>query len=302
MAETKKSLVTRINKMEMKGFKSFANPINVEFGGQFNCVLGPNGSGKSNILDSLCFVLGKAGAKGLRADKTANLIYNGGKSKKASSTGEVHIYFDNKSKIFPKDTEEVKISRVVKLNGSSVYKINDETVTRQQITDMLGIAHINPDGYNIILQGDIVRLVEMSPNERRMIIEEISGISIYEDKKGKAERELGRVEQQLKEADIVLAERGTYLKELKKERDQALKFKELDEKIKRNKATVVVRKKTDRESKIKDLETKMSADQKKVDPIQNSIDSLKEQIIAKKKAIDDVSREVEEKGEKEQVE
>lgn len=299
-AETQTN-VTRINKMVMKGFKSFANKTEIPFQTSFNCILGPNGSGKSNVLDSLCFVLGKSGAKSMRAEKSANLIYNGGKSKKAAKQGEVHIYFDNSSGVFPVDGDEVKISRVVKQNGSSDYKIDGETVTRTQIVDLLSHAKINPDGYNIILQGDITRLVEMSPLERRGIIEEISGISIYEDKKNKAQRELDRVEEQLKDADIVLAERKTYLTELKKERDQAMKFKELDEKIKRNKATVLHRKITDREKKIEELDKKIIEEQEKVADIQSDIDEKKKEVLERKKEIDEISREIEDKGEKEQV-
>jgi chromosome segregation protein len=287
--------------MEMKGFKSFADKTVVEFGDDFNCILGPNGSGKSNVLDSLCFVLGKAGSKGLRAEKTANLIYNGGKSKKPAKKGEVHIWFDNETGIFPVEENDIKISRVVKTSGQSDYLINDEISTRTNIQDLLAHAKIDPDGYNIILQGDIVRLIEMSPNDRRGIIEEISGISIYEEKKEKAVRELERVEEQLKEADIVLKERKSYLTELKKERDQALKFQELDEKIKRNKKTVLSRKHAEKTSKIEGLNEKTAKEQEIIDAQQEIIDSLKEQILEKKKEIDAISREVEEKGEKEQV-
>ena len=170
--------------MEMKGFKSFATKTEILFGDNFNCILGPNGSGKSNVLDSLCFVLGKAGAKGLRVEKSSNLIYNGGKTKKPAKEGEVSIWFDNSNGVFSGIEEtEVKITRIIKGTGQGVYKINDKTVTRTQILDLLAIAHINPDGYNIILQGDIVKLIEMSAVERRQIIEEIAGINIYEDKK-----------------------------------------------------------------------------------------------------------------------
>ena len=292
---------TRIMRMQMKGFKSFADKTTVEFGDDFNCILGPNGSGKSNVLDALCFVLGKAGSKGLRAEKTANLIYNGGKNKKPAKKGEVHIWFDNSSKIFPVEDEEIKISRVVKSSGQSDYLINDQTSTRTNIQDLLAHAKIDPDGYNIILQGDIVRLVEMSPNDRREIIEEISGISIYEEKKTKAVRELERVEEQLKEADIVLSERKNYLDELKKERDQALKFKELDEKIKRNKKTVLSRKHKQKQEKIDQLQEKSSAAQQEIDSQQEKIDELKEQVLEKKRAVDEVTKEVEQKGEKEQV-
>src|SRR3989338_1521833 len=175
--------MTKINKIIMKGFKSFANRTELLFGGDFNCVLGPNGSGKSNVLDALCFVLGKSSSKDLRAEKAGNLIYNGGKLKNPAKEGEVSIYFDNSKKVFTTDDPHVKITRIIKPSGQSKYKINDKTRTRQQILDLLSIAKINPDGYNIILQGDIIRLVEMSSVERRGIIEEIAGIGVYEEKK-----------------------------------------------------------------------------------------------------------------------
>ena len=151
----------------MHGFKSFASRTELLFGGDFNCVLGPNGSGKSNVLDSLCFVLGKSGAKGLRAEKSANLIYNGGKHKDPAKQGEVSIFFDNKDKTFPTEEDEIKITRIITSSGQSKYKINDKTRTRQQILDLLSLAKIDPNGYNIILQGDIVRFTEMPSVDRR---------------------------------------------------------------------------------------------------------------------------------------
>ncbi|MFT4326159.1 MAG: AAA family ATPase, partial [Candidatus Woesearchaeota archaeon] len=218
--------MTRVLKLETKGFKSFANKTEIVYGEGFNVILGPNGSGKSNVLDALCFVLGKSGAKGLRAEKSANLIYNGGKSKTPAKQGEVSIYLDNSDNDFPLDTKIIKISRIIKQNGTSTYLINGEKHTREQILELLGNADIDPNGYNIILQGDIVRLVEMSPVERRGVIEEIAGIAVYEDKKRKAMNELDKIEHNLNEAEIILKEREGYLKEMKKERDQALQFKE----------------------------------------------------------------------------
>ncbi|MFH1506787.1 MAG: AAA family ATPase, partial [archaeon] len=111
--------MTLIQKIHMKGFKSFANKTELQFGDKFNCILGPNGSGKSNVIDALCFVLGKTSAKGLRAEKSANLIYNGGKTKNPAKEGEVGIVFDNSSKIFPLDTDMVKITRIIKDTGQS---------------------------------------------------------------------------------------------------------------------------------------------------------------------------------------
>jgi len=294
--------MTRINKMMMKGFKSFGQKVELEFGEKFNCILGPNGAGKSNVLDSLCFVLGKGSAKGLRADKAANLVYNGGKKKEPAKQGEVSIFFDNSKKTFPTDEDYVKITRIIKKTGQSVYKINDETRTRQQILDLMSIANIDPDGYNIILQGDIVRLVEMSANERRMIIEDIAGISIYEEKKHKALKELEKVEEKLNEADIILSERKTYLKELKKDRDQALKYKDLADNLKRSKATYNNMQIKSRNEKLEKLEKEIKKREAEVEATQQQIDQLKKVIEEKKAEVKALATEIEEKGEKRQVE
>ena len=140
-----------INKLACKSFKSFANKTELLFGKTFNVVLGPNGSGKSNLMDALCFVLGKSSAKEMRAEKSSNLIFNGGKKGSPSKEAEVTIEFNNTNKEFPVDSKEVKISRIVKQNGNSIYKINEDVRTRQQVIDLLHSAKINPDGHNIVL-------------------------------------------------------------------------------------------------------------------------------------------------------
>jgi len=293
--------MTKIQKIQMKGFKSFANKTELLFGDKFNCILGPNGSGKSNVIDALCFVLGKSSAKEMRAEKSANLIYNGGKTKKPAKEGEVSLFFDNKSKVFPIEADSIKITRIITQSGQSKYKINDKNRTRQQIIDLLSHANINPDGYNIILQGDIVRLVEMTPLERRGIVEEIAGISIYEEKKEKALRELTKVEEKLNEAAIILTERETYLQELKKERNQAKKFKELDDNIKRNKATILSARMKEKQDKIAGLEKSIADNTKGIEKIRKEIDDLKKKMAEQKKKIEDINKEVEKRGEKEQV-
>jgi chromosome segregation protein len=290
-----------ITKLEMKGFKSFGNKVDIVFGDKFNCVLGPNGSGKSNIMDSLCFVLGKSSAKGLRAEKSANLIYNGGKSKQPAKQGEVSIWFSNEKEAFGIPGKELKLTRIIKQSGQSTYKINDKVMTRQQVLELLSRASVNPDGYNIILQGDIISLVEMSTIERRKIIEEIAGINIYEEKKEKALRELTRVEERLSEADIILAERQTYLKELKNERDQAKKFRDLDDKIKQNKATMLHLGISDKEDKSAKLQKTIDEIRVTITKQQEAIVKLRDEIEAKRKEITKINKEVEEKGEKEQV-
>lgn len=293
--------MTKINKIVIGGFKSFANKTEFLFGDKFNCILGPNGSGKSNVLDAICFVLGRMGTKSLRAEKSANLIFNGGKQKKAADKGEVHIYFDNASKVFPVETSEVKISRFIRKNGQSVYKINDKTHTRNEIIDLLSAARINPDGYNIILQNDIMRFVEMSPIERRQIVEEISGISVYEERKHKALLELEKVEKKFNDMEIVLNERKTHLKELKKDRDQALKFKELKEGIESSKATYVHLQMEKKDDGKKKLEKDVSELQEKLSTAEKRVEEYKQLVQQKKNEIEQITHDIERKGEVEQI-
>lgn len=297
----KAAKATKINKLVLDGFKSFGKYTELQFGEDFNVILGPNGSGKSNVLDALCFVLGKSSSKQLRAEKSANLIYNGGKTKQPSKAAEVSIVFDNKNKTFPMPDEEIKVSRIVRADGQSKYKINGTTKTRQELIELLNHANINPDGYNIILQGDIIRLVEMSPIERRQIIEEIAGIGMYEEKKQQALNELQKVGEKLNEAEIILKERETHLKELKKDRDHALRYKELNDKIKQNKASYLKRKIDKKIQEIEQLEKKSSGHKKKLDQHRNEINTIRNEIGSRKQKIADINKEIEQKGEVEQI-
>jgi len=209
-----------IEEIKIHGFKSFPKLTEIPFQKGFSAILGANGSGKTNITDAICFVLGKTSAKQMRAEKSSNLIYNGGKKGNPMKFAEVSLFFNNETGIFPLEEKQVKISRVVKDNGNSVYRLNNNVRTRQEVVDLLNVAHLNPDGHNIILQGDITRFTLMPPKERGELIEEIAGISVYEEKKNKAMLELERVQGKLNDANIILTERGTYLKELKDLREK----------------------------------------------------------------------------------
>jgi len=151
---------------------------------------------------------------------------------------------------------------------------------------------INPDGYNIIMQGDIIKAVEMHPNERRQLIEEISGISIYEEKKIKAIRELENVEQRLKEAEIILAERATHLKELKNDRDEALKFKEMNNRIKESKATLISIRIEKREDEKKLHLKRMEECNTELNLLKGKIDKLKQETHEKRQEIEKITKEI----------
>lgn len=293
--------MTRIINMTAKGFKSFANKSEFLFSDGFNCIIGPNGSGKSNVLDALCFVLGRTSVKSLRAEKSAALIYNGGKTKQPAKEGMVEITFSNDDNVFPIDAPTVTVTRAVKQTGVGVYKINGEKVTRAQIQELLMNARIDPDGHNIILQGDIIHMIDMSNNERRQVIEDVAGISVYEERKQKALKELEKVDQKLNDTEIILTERETHIKELKSERDQAIKYKEVVDKINTAKALRVRASIRERTTKIDVAQKALDEAREKIKAINEKNAELTEKINNSKKEIAKINEEIEQKGEKEQV-
>ncbi|MBI4451377.1 chromosome segregation protein SMC [Candidatus Woesearchaeota archaeon] len=255
----------------------------------------------SNIMDAMCFVLGKTSSKSMRAEKSANLIYNGGKTKQPAKQAEVSIVFDNSEKTFPTDEQEVKLTRIVRHDGQSVYKINGKPRTRQEMLDLLSLSKIDPDGYNIILQGDITRFIEMSPVELRQIVEEIAGISIYDDKKNQALNELAKVEEKLSQADIVLREREKQMKELKKDRDQAMKYKGLNDQIRQNKATFLKKQIDEKDEERGKLDASMSKLKAKIEEISKRIAQHRQGINEKREQIKTIAEEIQTKGKAEEI-
>lgn len=285
---------SHIKRMKLKGFKSFANPTVLKFEEGFNTVVGANGSGKSNVFDALCFVLGRMSSKGLRADKLGNLVFNGGKNLKPAKEAEVEIFLDNASRsLMENGPEEVKVSRIVKKDGSSKYLLNNTKVTRTEIVEILRRASIDPDGYNIILQGDIMKIVNMTSVERRELIEEISDISGYEEKREKAMKKLGGIEDDLKEADLLLDEKTKFLKELKSEKEQAEKYHQTKEDLRFNNLLLVKAKllKNALIKKRKEEELKISED--KIAEIKEKLDNYEQRISEINNEISNVEKEIE---------
>ncbi len=271
----------------MHGFKSFVKKTEIPFTPGINVILGPNGSGKSNISDALCFVLGRLSIKSMRAARAKNLIFMGTKSIGPAKEASVEIVFDNEDKTFSLETKEISIKRIVRKNSQSIYKINNETKTRQEILALLAQAGIDPNGFNIILQGEIQNFVRMQPEDRRKIIEEVSGISIYEMRKEKSLKELNKTEDKLKEVTTILRERTIFLNNLEKERQQALRYKRLEKDIKRYKASIIYHDLTKKKKEAEVIEGGISKTRKEVDKskkvsltIQANIENMESKVLS----------------------
>jgi len=263
--------MTYIKKMVIQGFKSFARKTEIPFENVMNVIVGPNGSGKSNITDALCFVLGRLSIKSIRAAKAANLLFSGNKIYKGSQEASVELFFDNSNKTFALNEKEVTIKRIVRKNGQSIYKINNQTKTRQDLLELLSHAGIDPNGFNIVLQGEIQSLVKSTSEDRRKIIEEVAGISIYETRKQKSLRELEKTEEKLKEVASVLKERNVYLKNLNKEKEEAISFKKLEETISRSKATILTRNTNEKEKDLWGINKIIENNEKEVEKLREQI-------------------------------
>ncbi len=276
----------------MQGFKSFARKTEIPFENAMNVIVGPNGSGKSNVTDALCFVLGRLSIKSIRAAKAANLLFSGNKSYKASQEAFVELVFDNSEKDFSIDSEEVSIKRLVRKNGQSVYKINGETKTRQELLELLAQAGIDPQGFNLVLQGEIASFVKMNADERRKIIEEVAGISVYEARKEKSLKELKKTEEKLKEVSAVLKERSVYLKNLDKERQDALNYKKLEERVKRCKATILSKKVDTKKKDVEKVNSSIAEKQSEISKVKNKIAEKQGEIDKIEKAIEEINKKI----------
>ncbi|MGD0159919.1 MAG: chromosome segregation SMC family protein [Candidatus Bathyarchaeia archaeon] len=215
-----------IKKIELKGFKSFGpQGVKVSLDKGFTAITGPNGSGKTNILDAFLFSLGELSTRRLRAETAAKLLFNG--SEKAglerAKMAKVVIQFDNSDGRMPVDTITVTISREVYRNGQSVYRLNGRRISRAHSLEILSMAGISSMSQNIILQGTITRLTDISPMERRKIIEDLVGIGQYDDEKAQAEEKLRAADISIRTAMGRIDEVQKRLDDLERERNELLR-------------------------------------------------------------------------------
>jgi chromosome segregation protein len=212
-----------IKRIELKGFKSFGpQTVKVNLDKGFTAITGPNGSGKTNIMDSLLFSLGELSTRRLRAENASKLIFHG--SEKAglekSRMAKVIIQFDNSDGIMPVDTTTVTIGREVYRNGQSVYRLNGRRISRQHIIEILSVAAISSASQNIIPQGTITRLTDLTSLERRKIIEDLVGIGQYDAEKAGAEEKLRTADIAIRTAMGRIDEVQKRLDDLERERNQ----------------------------------------------------------------------------------
>jgi chromosome segregation protein len=224
-----------LKRVKLRNFKSFAGSTEVPFQPGFTGVAGPNGMGKSNISDAILFVLGPTSSKALRADRLTHLFFNGGASKKPATECEVSLVFENEDRLLPVEAKEVEITRYVKLAPSdpngyySYFYVNGRRSTQGEIDSLLSHARLSGDGYNLVQQGDVNRIVSMGPIPRRGLVERLAGIAQYDEELEKADAKRTDLETNLGRIQTLLSEIQGRLSALESQRLQAIQYKQLQE-------------------------------------------------------------------------
>lgn len=285
----------------MENFKSFGRKLNIPFFQGFTAITGPNGSGKSNIIDAILFVLGPRSSKVMRAGRLTDLIFNGGKKhKNPAKYCKVSLVFDNKERKMPIDADEVCLTRMIKRaplkdnpdNYYSYFYINDRSASYNEFLNVLTHARISGEGYNIVKQGDITYIVEMGSVDRRRIIDDIAGISSFDEDIKKAEKEKNDAEVNLERINIILNEISNQIKQLKKERDEAYRYKELKDKLYETKAMIAYKKKQEILGQIAEIQRQIESYESERKKIERQRDQLKKQYDETQKKLEEIEKEI----------
>ena len=216
-----------IKALKLKGFKSFADETEIRFSEGINCIVGPNGCGKSNIVDALKWVVGDTSPKGMRASNLKDVIFKGSEGRRASKSAEVTITL-LKDDLF--SLSEIEITRKVKANGDSEFLINGKKVRLKDIQEFFASVGLGNKDYAFFEQGQIDRVLRMRPQERRALIDEAAGITLFKEKKAETLKELQEAEQNLESVRGVIEEVAKNLRTLKNQAEKAKRFKELRQK------------------------------------------------------------------------
>ncbi len=222
----------KFKKMEICGFKSFADKLEVSFDSGVTAIVGPNGCGKSNVADGIRFVMGETSAKSMRGSSMQDVIFNGTQTRKPLSYCEVALHFDNTERIFPLEYNDVVLSRKLYKSGESEYAINKNPVRRKDIVDALRDSGLGRDSYCVIGQGKIDSLLSVKPEDRRSIFEEAAGIAKFKSRKQEATNKLERTRDNLTRLNDIIYELENQIGPLTKQSENAKKFLEYRERLK----------------------------------------------------------------------
>ena len=281
-----------LKRLELQGFKSFADKTILEFKPGITAVIGPNGSGKSNISDSIRWVLGEQSMKSLRGSKSEDIIFSGTQNRKSLGFAEASIVIDNSSGDLPVEFDEVTVTRKIYRSGETGYFINKVPCRLKDILELFMDTGIGRDGYSIIGQGKIDEILSNKSEDRRRIFEEAAGIVKYRARKSESEKKLEQTKLNLLRINDILSEIESGIEPLRIQSERAKRFLELHESLKdvevglfvynienyKEKLSQIVEDLGIIENQKNDEESKLNNLQGKKIELKNKIDSLIEEI------------------------
>ena len=311
-----------ITEIVLDNFKSFGRKTRIPLYDDFTTISGPNGAGKSNIIDGVLFALGLARTRGMRAQRLPDLIYNPGHEQgprdgDGPAEASVEVTLDNSDGTLSRaqvvtaagserigDVDEITVRRRIKEtedNYYSYYYLNGRSVNLSDIQELLAAAGITPEGYNVVMQGDVTGIINMTPHERREIIDEIAGVAEFDTKKEAAFEELDAVTDHISEAQTRIDEKKRRLDRLQDEREQALEYQRLQderEEYERYEDLAELEAKREalrvREDELKDLEATLEDRRATLEQREQQVTRLQDELAA-------LTDEIEAKGEDEQL-
>ncbi len=282
-------------RMELNGFKSFADPVTIEFTEGMTCIVGPNGSGKSNISDAIRWVLGEQSPKMLRGGKMEEVIFAGTQSRKPKGLAEVTLVIDNSDHTLPIDYAEVGITRRMYRSGESEYLINRTPCRLRDIRELIMDTGIGVEGYSIIGQGKIADIISNKMDSRREIFEEAAGIVKYRNKKAETERRLENANQNLARVNDIASEIESRIGGLKRDSEKAQEYLQIREKYKDVEINIILKNIDAADSKtaavrteMEELEQILSGDRARRDSLEADIRALRAKTAKAEETLDDL--------------
>ena len=220
-----------LKRLELFGFKSFADRTRIEFSEGITALLGPNGCGKSNVVDAVKWVLGEQAAKTMRAEKMEDVIFNGTESRKALNVAEVTLTISNDTGLLPIDTSEITIKRRLYRSGEGEYWINNQQCKLREVRELFWDTGVGKAAYSVMEQGKIDQILSSKPEDRRYLFEEAAGITRFKVKRAEAERKLERTEENMRQVESILNEVKRSYDSLKIQSDKTISWRKLKDDI-----------------------------------------------------------------------
>lgn len=284
-----------LKSIEVQGFKSFANKIKFEFHNGITGIVGPNGSGKSNVADAVRWVLGEQRVKQLRGAKMEDVIFSGTENRKPLGYAYVAITLDNSDHQLQIDFDEVTVSRRLFRSGESEYLINGAICRLKDISELFYDTGIGKEGYSIIGQGQIDRILSGKPEERRELFDEAAGIVKFKKRKVVAQKKLEDEQNNLIRVNDILSELEKQVKPLEKQSEVAKKYLELKGRLKEHDINLFLLENDEIRKKLGELNQKIEISGGDLSAAKESYESIKKEFEAMESQMDSMNLKIEEK-------